>query len=211
VWVEIDGPFRLKVKLVTVAFAAFGLFLFMTWVMWDQNRLIASQQAEIERLHEHIRHLEERLGILNQIRSYQPTLFHEGAAALAHAIQEEARRYDFDWRLLLAIIHVESRFNPRARSPKGAVGLMQVMPATFAEVAKELGLETLHPEQLLDVRFNVRVGTHYLSTLVRRFVDLEKALQAYYLGPSRISNGSDEWRQLGRQYVEAVRLSQGSP
>lgn len=69
--VEIDGPFRLKVKLATVAIFAFGLILFITWITWDQNRLIASQQGEIRQLQEYIRHLEERLGILNQIRSHR--------------------------------------------------------------------------------------------------------------------------------------------
>jgi len=80
-WVEIDGPLGLKVKLATVAIVAFGLFLFMTWAMWDQNRLIASQQAEIKRLQGYIRHLEERLGILIRIRSRRPTLPEEEATA----------------------------------------------------------------------------------------------------------------------------------
>ncbi|MBI4562307.1 MAG: lytic transglycosylase domain-containing protein [Candidatus Rokubacteria bacterium] len=210
-WVEIDGPFRLRVKLATIALLAFGLVLFMAWIMWDQNRLIASQQAEIKRLQEYIRDLEERLGILNQIRFHRPTLRHDEATALAHAVQAEARRYGLAWRLLLAIIRVESGFNPRAKSPRGAVGLMQVMPAAFEDVAKELGWDTLDPEELEDLRVNVRVGAHYLSTLVRQFVDLEKALQAYYLGPSRIRNPSDEWKQLGRQYAEAVRFGESSP
>ena len=71
VWVEVDGRVWFCVKLATVAILIFGLIFSMTWVMWDQNRLIASQQREIERLQKYIRHLEERLGILNQIRSHR--------------------------------------------------------------------------------------------------------------------------------------------
>ncbi|MBI4607883.1 MAG: hypothetical protein HY726_02600 [Candidatus Rokubacteria bacterium] len=81
IWVEIAGPLRLRVKLATVAILAFGLMVFMAWVMWDQNRLIASQQAEIKRLQGYIRHLEERLGILIRIRSRRPTLPEEEATA----------------------------------------------------------------------------------------------------------------------------------
>ncbi|MBI5380090.1 MAG: lytic transglycosylase domain-containing protein [Nitrospirae bacterium] len=209
-WAEIDGPLQLRVRLATVAILAFGLIFFMAWVLWDQERLIASQQGEIKRFQEYVQHLEERLGILNQIRSYRSTLPDEEATALAHAVQQEARRYDLDWRLLLAIIRVESGFDPRARSPRGAVGLMQVMPPTFEEVAAELGWADWSPEELEDLRVNVRVGAHYLSSLVRRFGDLEKAVQAYYLGPSRITNPSDEWERLGRRYLEAVRISQSS-
>lgn len=61
---EIEGPFRLRVKLATVAVLTLGLILFMAWALWDQNRLIASQQGGIKRLQGYSRHLEERLGIL---------------------------------------------------------------------------------------------------------------------------------------------------
>ncbi|MBI4588529.1 MAG: lytic transglycosylase domain-containing protein [Candidatus Rokubacteria bacterium] len=211
VWGEARGSLRLRVKLATVAILGIGLILFVAWGMWDQNQRIASQRGEIMRLQEHIRHLEERLGILNQIRSHRPPLPHAEATALAHAVQQESRRYDLDWRLLLAIIRVESGFDPRARSPRGAVGLMQVMPVAFEEVATELGWADRDPEELEDVRLNIRVGAHYLFAMVRRFGDLEKAVQAYYLGPSRITNPSDEWERLGRHYVEALRISQSSP
>jgi len=192
----------------------------MAWVIRDQNRLITSQLDEIRRLQQYVRQLEElqqyvrqleeRLGIVNQIRSHRPGLPREEATAIAHAVQMEARRYDLDWRLLLAIIRVESGFDPRARSPRGAVGLMQVMPVAYADVARELGWTNTDQEELEDFRVNLRVGAHYFFTLVRRFGDMEKAVQAYYLGPSRISEPSDEWARRGRQYLEAVRLSRSS-
>lgn len=208
-WGELDRPFRFRVRVATVA--TVGLILLMAWAMWDQSRLIASQQGEMKRLQEAIQHLEERLRVVNQIRSHRPTLPPEEATALADVVQQEARRYDLDWHLLLAMIQVESGFDPRARSLRGAVGLMQVMPATFEEVATELGWADRNPERLEDFRVNVRVGAHYLFTLLRRFGDLTKAVQAYYLGPSRISNSSDEWERLGHQYGEAVGLGQRSP
>jgi len=194
-----------------VAILAFGCILLMAWAMWDQSRLISSQRGEIQRLQEYIQYLEERLGILDQIRFHRPTLPHQETTALAHAVQQEARRYDLDWRLLLAIIRVESGFDPRARSPRGAIGLMQVRPPAFRQVATALGWVERDPGELEDIRVNVRVGSHYLFTMVRRFGDLKKAVQAYYLGPSRVRNPTERWERLGHQYLEAVRLSYSGP
>lgn len=95
--------------------------------------------------------------------------------------------------------------------PGGAVGLMQVMPATFDEVATKLGWTVRDPEELEHLRVNIRVGTHYLFSMVRRFGDLKKAVQAYYLGPSRVRNPTESWERLGHQYLEAVRLSHSEP
>ncbi len=213
-WMELDGIFRLRptqVRPWQIAILAFGLILLMAWAMWDQKRLIAGQQDEIQGLQEHIRHLEERLGILNDIWSYRPSLPHWEATAMARAIQQEARRYDLDWQLLLAIIRVESGFNPRAESHRGAIGLMQVRPAAFAEVVTDLGWRDSAPEQLRDLGVNVRVGAHYLFRLVGRFGNIDKAVQAYYLGPSRIANPSDRWARLSQRYLGAIALGQNAP
>jgi soluble lytic murein transglycosylase-like protein len=80
--------------------------------------------------------------------------------------------------LVRAVIVVESGFNPRAVSKKGAVGLMQLQPAT----AKRYGVKDIYdPEQ------NVRAGAHYLSDLLVRFdSNLELALAAYNAGEEAV-------------------------
>jgi soluble lytic murein transglycosylase-like protein len=113
------------------------------------------------------------------------------APAKEHAIDWLARSAQYDGMisgaakaatiqaaLVRAVIVVESGFNPRAVSKKGAVGLMQLAPAT----AKRYGVKNIYdPEQ------NVRAGAHYLSDLLTRFdSNLELALAAYNAGEEAV-------------------------
>jgi len=92
-----------------------------------------------------------------------------------------AARYNLDTELILRIIEAESGGDPRAVSPKGAQGLMQLMP----ETARALGVrDPLDPAQ------NIEGGVRYLSHLLQRFGDLRLALAAYNAGPGRVQQYS---------------------
>ena len=93
-------------------------------------------------------------------------------------ILEAARIYNIEHTLIKAVIKAESNFNPRAISPKGARGLMQIMPHNF----RELGI--YNP---FDPRQNIMAGTLYLRRMVNRFDNLSLALAAYNAGPSAVS------------------------
>jgi soluble lytic murein transglycosylase-like protein len=117
------------------------------------------------------------------------------------AIRHASSKFDVDEALIRAVIHVESRFNPDAVSPKGATGLMQLMPTT----AHRFGvLNAKDPVQ------NILGGTQYLRVLLNQFDgDLKLALAAYNAGEGAVL----KYRRRIPPYEETrdyVRLVLGS-
>lgn len=107
--------------------------------------------------------------------------------AVRHLLREAAREHGIDFALLQALIATESGFDPQAVSPKGAVGLMQIMPAT----ARGYGLADQRRKpvarQLTDARTNIRIGSRHLGRLLKKFPEQpELALAAYNAGLRRV-------------------------
>ena len=108
------------------------------------------------------------------------------SSELARTVVVEARRYRFDPALVLAVIHVESRYDTYAVSPKDALGLMQLLPSTGAWLAPSVGVEWRGPQTLFDPIANVRLGVAYLRQLTDRYNgSVRTALVAYNWGPGR--------------------------
>lgn len=96
----------------------------------------------------------------------------------AHIVSQVAREFDVDEALVRAVIHVESAYNPYAISPKGAYGLMQLMPGT----AQRYGVKNL-----FDPTENVRGGVRYLRDLMQKFGNnLDLTLAAYNAGENAV-------------------------
>ncbi|KAB2834119.1 MAG: lytic transglycosylase domain-containing protein [Candidatus Dadabacteria bacterium] len=128
------------------------------------------------------------------------------ARKLAKLIVKECSNYDnLDPYLILAVIQVESEFSPKAKSKRGAIGLMQVMPGTAEYIAKEMGVDYDGKKSLYDPFVNVKLGIHYLSLLTDRYDSMENALDAYNYGPSNFekAQASDSGRKPSR-YTKKV-------
>jgi rubrerythrin len=102
---------------------------------------------------------------------------------VAQAIVAEARLADVDPLLVVALIGVESSFNPRAVSSAGAVGLMQLREPTMR---REVARSRLPSADRRDPVANVQAGVRYLRRLIDAFGDLDLALMAYNAGPTRV-------------------------
>jgi len=104
------------------------------------------------------------------------------SADLASAIYDVALSEQLNPSLAFPLVRIESRFNPRAKSKAGALGLTQVLPSTAR--LYEPGLTT---EQLYDRDTNLRLGFRYLRDLLERYDgNLERALLAYNRGPGKV-------------------------
>jgi soluble lytic murein transglycosylase-like protein len=126
-------------------------------------------------------------------------------ARLAETIVVEARRYHFDPSLVLAVIHVESRFDTYAVSSKDALGLMQLLPSTGEALAPVVGVEWHGAQTLFDPVANVRIGVFYLRQLTDRYNgSVRTALVAYNWGPGRIDQFVRAGDPLPREYSQLV-------
>lgn len=101
-------------------------------------------------------------------------------------LREAARLYGVDAELLKAIIAVESGFDPRAQSPRGALGLMQLMPESAERYANAAERRLDVADRLLDPRLNVLTGARMLSDLMRRHHRIDHALAAWNAGEARV-------------------------
>jgi len=122
---------------------------------------------------------------------------------LTELIYLESCKYGFDPLLIAAIIKTESNFRSFARSPVGALGLMQLRPPTAQAMARERGISWQGKHSLHDPYFNLRLGIYYLAKLIRRFGNLELALAAYNLGPTHILR-LQKYGRIPRRYTSKV-------
>ena len=119
-----------------------------------------------------------------------------------------AANYRLNPALLAAVIEQESKFNANARSSTGAIGLMQLQPATAKGIAVRTGGSKFVVSDLLNPEINVRYGAWYLRHLLDRYHDERTALAAYNAGQENV----DRWRAAGedvqfaetRAYVDRV-------
>ncbi|WP_018873739.1 lytic transglycosylase domain-containing protein [Thioalkalivibrio sp. ALJ16] len=125
-----------------------------------------------------------------------------GGGEFADLIHNAAARQGMDPTLVQAVIHVESCFDPQAVSRVGAHGLMQLMPATAAELGVS---DRFDPAQ------NIDGGTRYLAAMLERFEgDLDLALAAYNAGPGAVERhgGIPPFRET-QTYIQRVRAQYG--
>ncbi|HEX7525363.1 MAG TPA: lytic transglycosylase domain-containing protein [Gaiellaceae bacterium] len=123
-------------------------------------------------------------------------------------VRGHAQHYRLNPALLAAVIEQESKFNASARSSTGAIGLMQLQPATAKGIAIHTGGNDFVLSDLNDPEINVRYGSWYLRHLLDKYHDERLALAAYNAGQANV----DEWRSKGediqfsetRAYVSRV-------
>ncbi|MFV2071913.1 MAG: transglycosylase SLT domain-containing protein [Thermoanaerobaculales bacterium] len=130
----------------------------------------------------------------NAVRGYLPLRWHE-------ALTSAAEEFGLDPWLLAAVARQESVFIEDARSSRGAVGVLQLVPGTARGHARALGLG--RSPDLTDPEINIRLGARELDRLLRRFGAVEPALAAYNAGETRARGWWRRWPDR-RRFTEEV-------
>jgi membrane-bound lytic murein transglycosylase F len=126
-------------------------------------------------------------------RQIESARYSKSVLKYSPVIKKYAKRYGFDWRLIVAQIMQESRFREQARSPVGARGLMQLMPRTEREISRELDFQYI----LKNPRENIAAGIYHMkkqyslfphSTYMNR---IKLSLAAYNCGAGRVFDAGD--------------------
>jgi len=124
-----------------------------------------------------------------------------------HHLREASLAHGIEYELLQAVIATESGFDAAAVSPKGAVGLMQIMPATAERYGVTGDIKSPVSRKLVDPRTNIRTGARYLRDLIRMFPGrLDLALAAYNAGEGAVQRAGNQvpnYRET-QNYVKTV-------
>ena len=199
-----------NVRWVAVASLAANLLLLQafsqqTGELTDLRDESATYSGTIARLEAEREATSVELAVLKVLERHRLRLDPATRQEVAGTIIEVAQRYDLAPELILAVIFTESSFDPDAESEVGAVGLMQLMPATATQMALELELEWKGRRLLTDPQLNILLGSFYLQKLILQFDDLNAALAAYNVGPNRLHSLMTKQGHVPRSYSRKVQ------
>ena len=127
---------------------------------------------------------EYRFSVRSAARVPYTEALHDFLYPLAYwdIVKSAAEKYEVDPHFVLSIAREESRFDSEARSPAGAIGLMQLMPHTASRLDSKLKLGIKGSHDLVNAEKNLHVGTYYLSRLLKEFGSYPYAIAAYNAG-----------------------------
>jgi soluble lytic murein transglycosylase-like protein len=154
-----------------------------------------------------------KLGALNPATpssTVQGSTLHHDSSFWSQLISQVAEQAEFDPRIAVTVAAQESGLNPRAlNTTSGAVGIMQLLPATAAELG-------VNPHDVVE---NILGGVQYLRQQFAKFGDTAKALAAYNWGPHHVAQAIERWGESWlqhaptetQQYVNSILSAAGNP
>ena len=166
--------------------------------------LVQVQRAKIDTLRVEKLQLHTGIMLRDYLSEVRVRLPQETMQDMSESITNASVKFDVPPEMILAIIRIESTFDTAAVSNKGAIGLMQLMPATARQVAEELQIDWPGVEILEHPAINIEMGTYYFTKLLARFENMAVALAAYNHGPTRISNLEQAEAELPMGYSRKV-------
>jgi len=195
-----------------IALGSLALNLLLVQVISHQGNQMSSMRDEastfrstIAKLEAEVETHEVELAGINALDAHRLRGSPAKRRAIAGTIVDVAAEHELDPELILGVIFTESSFMIDAQSELGAVGLMQLMPATASQLARELEMEWRGDDLLTDPQVNILLGSFYLKKLIHRFDDLDAALAAYNMGPNRFASVLARNGRVRNRYPDKVR------
>ncbi|NLW34164.1 MAG: lytic transglycosylase domain-containing protein [Syntrophorhabdus aromaticivorans] len=125
--------------------------------------------------------------IISHVQDQNVNLEEDELKTIAEMVYDESIKCGVDYRLVLAIMKVESNFKQNAVSEQGARGLLQVKPSLAKYIAPDAGVKWRGDKTLDEPDKNIKIGVHFFSKLVEDFdKNITMALHAYHVGPTRL-------------------------
>ena len=142
--------------------------------------------------------------IVDHMKEEDATIAEDKLRSVAKMIYEASEDYSVDYRLVLAIVKIESNFKYNAVSSKGARGLLQVKPSLAKFIARDIGMQWGGPKTLDEPDKNIKIGVHLFSGLVENFDNITMALHAYHVGPTKLKTILSEKRKPDKTFTNLV-------
>jgi len=201
--------------LFAIASLVFGFFMGVRYQarvhgVNEVSALVQAQKGKIDSLRDQNQRLQTVMLLRDFLENERIRLPQDTVTDIAGSIHAASVRYNLPPEMILAVIRIESAFDINALSNKGAVGLMQILPSTAQEIARDLRMEWSGEQLLRNPQANIEMGAYYLTKMISQFNDLSVALAAYNSGPGRIAELNQMKADLPRDYAEKV-LSHYTP
>lgn len=148
---------------------------------------IAVQPTSITKAYrEHVKQKKIVSQIISHVKSENENLSDSDLITIAEIVYKESSKKRVDYRLVLAMMKIESNFRQDAVSRKGARGLLQVKPSLAKYIAQDVGIDWEGETTLHEPENNIKIGVHFFSQLVEDFESVNMALHAYHVGPTKL-------------------------
>lgn len=178
------------------------------------NRAITQIKLEKTVIENLVRELNQKQTIAIALKSFKPLSKKQQILwPLVDLVYHNSRTFGYDPLLVLAVIHVESMFDPKAKGQyrngqiSGAYGLMQLKPETAQDVARALGISFSGESDLYKPEINIALGVAYLTQQIASFKSLKLGILAYNQGPGTIIDDLKNNRPLSINYYNKVLKS----
>jgi len=183
-----------KIKMLSVALIAIMFLFTYGWMNSDAKHSEKKTVREEKIIKKIVEFMEKEDATISQDELHD----------VATMIYKASGQYNLDYRLVLAIMKIESNFKHDAVSSKGARGLLQVKPSHAKYIARDIGILWKGPKTLDEPNKNIKIGVHFFSGLMTDFDNINLALHAYNMGPTRLREIMSERTRQERGFSKLV-------